>query len=407
MAVPPTVEYDRASAITRAVDRLVEDYQRHGGYLSDDHVLRVLERRGLGPEDDLSIRDELLNRGVEIDQVADVVESDTLPRYSSSNTLTKYLNEMRAAKLLTPAEETTLGRRVLAGRNAEQALNRRELQNAPANQLKERIRAADSAKTQMVVANLRLVVSIAKGYVGHSDLDLLDLIQEGNIGLFGAIERFDYRKGFKFSTYATWWIRQAITRAIADRGYTIRLPVHIHESLARARKIRRALARETVSRDPTTAEVAEQMDWEPEKLQFLLDIVRGPSALDEPTRDTDEAPSSRLRAHRTPDAFDLVFAQEGRALIDAALDRLKPKEKVVIERRFGLVGKRPQTLEQIGRSMALTRERVRQIESKALEKLGRGPCVMILSPLSPFQVAAAPSKPARGAGSERGSLTEA
>jgi RNA polymerase primary sigma factor len=238
-----------------------------------------------------------------------------------------------------------------------------------------RVREADDvlneAKRLLLESNLRLVVSMARRYLNRG-LSLLDLIQEGNIGLMKAVDRFQFRRGFKFSTYATWWVRQAITRAVADYGRTIRLPVHVVEAINRLTKERTALARE-LDRQPTLAELSTRLDLPPGKIQLLVDAARQPASLDQPIGETEESHLADVISD--PQALS---PEEGTirtsmaAELERVMDKLADREKEVLRLRYGLGTDREHTLEEIGRRLAITRERVRQIEAKALAKLRSG-----------------------------------
>jgi RNA polymerase primary sigma factor len=252
-----------------------------------------------------------------------------------------YVRQIGDGRLLTPAEERELARRKDEG--------------------------DEEAKRKLIESNLRLVMSITRNYT-KAGVPLLDLIQEGNLGLIRAVEKFDYRMGFKLSTYATWWIRQAITRALADQGRTIRLPVHVADQVRRVMRARRMLTQK-VNRDPTVEELAAESGFPPERVQELFELVEDPVSLETPVGDGESLYADLLEDTNT-DAPDATTAERLRsAELAQALLSLSPRMRHVLTLRFGLDGSRPRTLEQVGEGLGITRERVRQLESRALREL--------------------------------------
>jgi len=279
-----------------------------------------------------------------------------------------YLHEIGATDLLTMEEEGWLSKRIELGRFAEERLREADLPLAERRQLESIRLDGAAARDHLIQANLRLVVSVAKRYVGRG-MSFLDLIQEGNIGLMKATEKFDYKRGFKFSTYATWWIRQAITRAISDQSRTIRLPVHVGETINRVRKIAHRL-QQILEREPTEDEVARALDLSTERVRQILDHSRTPISLEAPVGSEGDAfLGDFIEDDKLPQPIELASHQLMKEQIAEALGKLSERERKIIELRFGLCDGKYRTLEEVGREFGITRERIRQIEAKALRKL--------------------------------------
>ena len=279
-----------------------------------------------------------------------------------------YLHEIGATDLLTMEEEVWLSKRIELGRYANERLLEVDLPLSDRKQLEALKRDGELARDHLIQANLRLVVSVAKRYVGRG-MSFLDLIQEGNIGLMKATEKFDYKRGFKFSTYATWWIRQAITRAISDQSRTIRLPVHVGETINRVRKVAHRL-QQIFEREPTEDEVARALDLSTERVRQILDHSRTPISLESPVGNEGDAfLGDFIEDDKLPLPIDLAAHQLMKEQIAEALAKLAERERKIIELRFGLCDGKYRTLEEVGREFGITRERIRQIEAKALRKL--------------------------------------
>jgi len=330
---------------------------RERGYLTFEEIAACLEEVEVTKEQVRALHTHLVDGGVEIvssegrpqaaaepavpPQQAKRPEID-LTVEPSLDSLRLYLRSIGRVDLLTAGGEVTLAKRIERGDMF--------------------------AKQQMIEANLRLVVSIAKGYLGRG-LSFLDLIQEGSLGLIRAVEKFDYRRGYKFSTYATWWIRQAVTRAIADKARTIRIPVHMVEKLNKVVHVERQLVQE-FGREPTPEEIAAELQWTTREVKDILRISQLPISLEKPIGEEED---SELGDFVEDDAaespFELASENWRRENVRRALDALPPREREVIEMRYGLTGQQARTLEEVGRAFGVTRERIRQIENNTLKKL--------------------------------------
>lgn len=391
-----TEETKKAAAQVAAEEILEEELEED--LLEDDSIEPDLSKPDKTTEDDsveadASLSDDELLEGIPQEELKAAAEI-TVPRvssktktartrkYNSDNSVAMltgdpvrmYLKEIGKVSLLTAAEEVDLAMKIEAGVEAMAQLDASEEEGGVPLERRERRRLSRieqvglDAKQQLIEANLRLVVSIAKRYVGRGML-FLDLIQEGNLGLIRAVEKFDYTKGFKFSTYATWWIRQAITRAIADQARTIRIPVHMVETINKLVRIQRQLL-QSLGREPTPEEIAEEMGLTPERVREIQKISQEPVSLETPIGEEEDSQLGDFieddAAVVPPDAASFSMLQEQLAKM---LEGLAERERKVITLRFGLEDGHPRTLEEVGREFGVTRERIRQIESKTLAKL--------------------------------------
>ena len=371
------------------------------GNLSSSELMDVLENLDLSSEQMDKIYDTLENLGIDtvgedyLPELADdlvppaeeleeipeeeIVDPNTLvDSFGIDDPVRMYLKEIGKVNLLTPEEEIELAQDMGAGDAAKEQMEemeraRREgdeieLSAEDEAELKRLVKRGEAAKQRLAEANLRLVVSIAKRYVGRGML-FLDLIQEGNLGLIKAVEKFDYTKGYKFSTYATWWIRQAITRAIADQARTIRIPVHMVETINKVIRVSRQLLQE-LGHDPTPEEIAEEMSMPVDKVREILKIAQEPVSLETPIGEEEDShlgdfiPDEDASEPSEAASFTLLKEQ----LVDV-LSTLTPREEKVLKLRFGIEDGRTRTLEEVGKEFNVTRERIRQIEAKALRKL--------------------------------------
>ncbi|MCI8439395.1 MAG: RNA polymerase sigma factor RpoD [Oscillospiraceae bacterium] len=330
----------------------------------------------IGSEEDIlpELPDDVEPRMDEIAEIEEeeLVDPNTLvDSFSIDDPVRMYLKEIGKVSLLNPDEEIELAQKMSAGNLAQEqldSLQSGELDAASLAELKKLAKAGERAKQKLAEANLRLVVSIAKRYVGRGML-FLDLIQEGNLGLIKAVEKFDYTKGYKFSTYATWWIRQAITRAIADQARTIRIPVHMVETINKVIRVSRQLLQE-LGHDPSPEEIAEEMNMPVDKVREIMKIAQEPVSLETPIGEEEDShlgdfiPDEGASEPSEAASFTLLKEQ----LVDV-LSTLTPREEKVLKLRFGIEDGRTRTLEEVGKEFNVTRERIRQIEAKALRKL--------------------------------------
>ncbi len=298
------------------------------------------------------------------------VELFDLSAISSDDTVGLYLKEMARVPLLSTEEEVDLAKRIERGDMAEVELARYN-GDCPEQRYRELMYLVDdamAARDHLIKANTRLVVSIAKKYMGRG-VPFLDLIQEGNLGLMKAVEKFDYHRGYRFSTYATWWIRQTITRAIADQGRTIRVPVHMSDRIRRLYKIAHQLE-QAMGRKPSPEEIAVVMEVDPRKVQWMMRVSWRPLSLETPVGEDDDSElGSFVEDDTTPTPTQSAYQNLLRDKIEEVLATLSPREARILRLRFGLHNGRPYTLEEVGQKFGLTRERIRQIEGKALRRL--------------------------------------
>jgi RNA polymerase primary sigma factor len=345
---------DGESELTAEVFRGVLDQARERGSLDVGDVSAFVQEADLSPEETEFLYSLLTDEGVEVthgeeEEVEDFAEEEEFLSYldvtidhTVEDPVRVYLREIGQVPLLTSEEEIELAK----------LIEKKDVE----------------AKRRLTEANLRLVVSIAKRYMGRGLL-FLDLIQEGNLGLIRAVEKFDYRLGYKFSTYATWWIRQAVTRAIADQARTIRVPVHAVETINKLNRVQRELLQKS-GREPTVQEIAAEMGVTPKKVRDIQKANQEPVSLETPVGDEDESELGDFIEDADADQpLEVVFREIRREELFRVLDSLPARDRKVLELRFGLKGERPRTLEEVGERFGVTRERIRQVEAKTLNRL--------------------------------------
>ena len=387
-----------AAALLQGSEKLMDIFAKGKakGKLSSADLMETLDEMNLESEQLDQIYDSLETLGIDIgtaeaidssiddmeppmEEIAEIEEeelvdpNELVDSFSTDDPVRMYLKEIGKVSLLSADEEISLATAMSAGVEAQQKLdeaekNGTELSAEELKALKTAVKKGERSKQRLAEANLRLVVSIAKRYVGRGML-FLDLIQEGNLGLIKAVEKFDYTKGYKFSTYATWWIRQAITRAIADQARTIRIPVHMVETINKVIRVSRQLLQE-LGHDPSPEEIAAEMDMPVDKVREILKIAQEPVSLETPIGEEEDSHLGDFipdeGASEPSEAASFTLLQE--QLVDV-LSTLTPREEKVLKLRFGIEDGRPRTLEEVGKEFNVTRERIRQIEAKALRKL--------------------------------------
>jgi len=352
------------------------------GYITTDDLIEVYPEVSRDADRLEAMLTALRRRGIDIldhdeEQEDDRPQSDMDPSYSgldtvsSDDTIGLYLKEMSRVPLLTVEEELELAKRIERSQMAKRALERSNGSTSPKRrkELEEQIQDGIQAREHLIKANTRLVVSIAKRYIGRG-VPFLDLIQEGNLGLMKAVEKYEYQRGFRFSTYATWWIRQTITRSIADQGRTIRVPVHMVDRIRQMYRLTHEMEQK-LGRVPNNEELAKEMNLPPAKVDWMMRVSWLPLSLESPINDDEEDSELGMfvEDNLTPTPIQSAYSKLLRDKIEAVLETLPPREARILRLRFGLENGHTYTLEEVGQKFGLTRERIRQIESKALRRL--------------------------------------
>ncbi len=368
-----------------AIDQLIE-LGKEQGYVTIDNILVLFPEveRDIDQLEDTYAA--LLSAGIQIleatpdedpDLPLDLVDKDGagedeeenhLAAVDTDDTVGLYLKEVGRVPLLTAAEEVMLAKRIERGREAREELAKGRVSIKRRSELQLLVEDGWAAREHLITANSRLVISVAKKYMGRG-VPFLDLIQEGNIGLIRAAKKFDYRRGHKFSTYATWWIRQAVTRAIADQGRTIRVPVHMGDQINKLLRVSHQLT-QRLGRSPTTEELANELDVPPKKVENMIQVARRPLSLETPTdEEEDSVLGDFIEDEEAPAPPEMATQHMLKEHLREVLHNLPPREVRILQLRYGLLDGQNYTLEEVGRKMGVTRERVRQIEAQALSRL--------------------------------------
>ena len=371
-----------------AINRLLE-FGKKKTYVTDDDILRFFPEAEEYPEQLEDAYTALDNAGISVSDEAPSTEepdeeelsntlteeedeplpTDDLANIDTDDTIGLYLKEVSRVPLLNNIEEeVVLAKRIEAGREARAELAKSNISAASRQELYEMIKDGAAARDHLITANSRLVISVAKKYMGRG-VPFLDLIQEGNIGLIRATKKFEYQRGHKFSTYATWWIRQAVTRAIADQGRTIRVPVHMGDQINKLLRVQHQLTQK-LGRDPSVEELAEALEVPPKKVENMIQVARRPLSLETPTDDEEDSVlGDFIEDDEAPPPDDTATYNLLKQHLVEVLDGLPPREVRILQLRYGLLDGQAYTLEEVGRKMGVTRERVRQIEAQALTRL--------------------------------------
>lgn len=320
-----------------------------------------------GPSED-DLESDLEDKDLDEEEEAAKLVLDDLENIDTDDTIGLYLKEVSRVPLLTAEEEVELAQRIERGRIAREELAKGGSKEDRRFELRNLIEDGWDGREHLITANSRLVISVAKKYMGRG-VPFLDLIQEGNIGLIRATKKFDYRRGHKFSTYATWWIRQAVTRAIADQGRTIRVPVHMGDQINKLLRIQHQLTQK-LGREPSVEELAEALDVPPKKVENMIQVARRPLSLETPTDDEEDSVlGDFIEDDEAPPPDETATYNLLREHLEEVLNGLPPREVRILQLRYGLLDGQAYTLEEVGRKMGVTRERVRQIEAQALSRL--------------------------------------
>lgn len=353
---------------------------RERGYVTYDEVLEALPDVESNIDQLEDVLAALIENGIELgeapdqeeepeeEELNDTLDQSTIAAIETDDTVGLYLKEVGHIPLLTAEQEVDLAKRIEKGVNALKRLSHNGCEPKKRIKLEGDIRDGKAAREHLITANSRLVISIAKKYIGRG-VPFLDLIQEGNIGLIRAARKFDYRRGHKFSTYATWWIRQAVTRAIADQGRTIRVPVHMGDQINKLIRVSHQLTQE-LGRDPTPEELAKALDIPVKKAEQMIQVARRPISLETPTDDEEDSVlGDFIEDEDSVQPAEVVTHSLLKRQIQEILSSLPPREVRILQLRYGLLDGQSYTLEEVGKKLGVTRERVRQIEAQALSRL--------------------------------------